>query len=247
MRKENRSDSERRPLRLVPGYISGVPGSVLIEQGLTRVVCTATFEKKVPAFVKSQERGWVTAEYAMLPGSTGNSRVQRERLKINNRHGEIQRFIGRALRAAVDLKRFPDYTIFIDTDVLQADGSTRCASLNGGFFALLLAFKHMVFETLIADFPFFSLISAVSCGVTEGRLLVDLDYAEDAACDMDLALVSSEKGEIVEMQAFSEARLVPQALFQRAVELAVEKNREIIGQFRPLLQELRIAPGEAVS
>jgi len=240
MRKENRDETALRPMRIVPGYVTNIPGSVLIEQGNTRVICTATIEKKVPHFLKAGEGGWITAEYSMLPGSSGNARVARERQKIHNRHGEIQRFIGRALRAAVDLKKMPDYTVFIDTDVIQADGSTRCASLNGGFFALLLAFKHMVFETLIPAFPPFTLIAAVSCGIREEQILADLDYQEDAASDMDISIVSSEKRDVVEILAFSEGRTVPLPLFEKALALAIDKNLEIIDILKRPLRELRI-------
>src|SRR5512137_1049324 len=153
MRSDNRGPLELRPLRITPNYLRNLPGSALIEQGHTRVVCAATIEERVPPFLKNSGRGWVTAEYAMLPGASGQARVARERLKTNGRSAEIQRFLGRGLRAALDLGRLGERTITLDADVLQADGGTRCAALNGCLVALALALKHLVFEQCIADFP----------------------------------------------------------------------------------------------
>jgi len=229
MRKEQRRDDQLRPVTIVPGYLKGVPGSALIEQGDTRVVCAATLEERVPPFLKGLGKGWITAEYAMLPGSSGRQRVARERNKVNNRFGEIQRFVSRALRAAVDLRQFGERTITVDADVIQADGSTRCASVNGAFVSLLLCLKHLVFEHLIADFPRVRFLAAVSLGVKEGRILADLDYDEDAAIDMDINLVSSQQGELIQVMAFGEGAPLAPELFARTVALGVEKNREIIG------------------
>ncbi len=228
MRAHDRSVNELRPIVFVPGYIRNVPGSVLCEQGQTRVVATATVEDKVPPFLKKSGRGWVTAEYAMLPGSSGNQRIARERGKINNRSGEIQRFIGRALRTALDLKALGERTVTLDTDVIQADGSTRCASLNAAFLALVLALKHLVYEQMIADFPSIRFIAAVSVGVKNGDLLADLDYEEDSHIDSDINIVSTGDGSLVEVQSFCEGAPLSRDLFQKAVALGVEKNLEII-------------------
>ncbi len=191
MRAHERPGTQLRPITFIPGYIGNVPGSVLCEQGNTRVVATATVEEKIPHFQKKSGQGWITAEYAMLPGSSGNQRVARERGKINNRSSEIQRFISRALRTVVNLKDIGPRTITLDCDVIQADGSTRCASLNAGFLALILAFKYLVFEQLIADFPEFKFTAAVSIGVMGGEVLADLDYEEDSQADSDINVVSS--------------------------------------------------------
>jgi ribonuclease PH len=168
----------------------------------------------------------------MLPGSSGNQRVARERAKINNRSGEIQRFIGRALRTVVDPKILGERTVTLDADVIQADGSTRCASLNAAFLALVLSLKYLVYEQLIADFPSFRFIAAVSIGAKNGELLADLDYEEDSRIDSDINIVSTADGALVEVQSFCEGTPLPQELFQKAIGLGVEKNREIIALLR---------------
>lgn len=236
MRANDRRNDELRPIVFIPGYVRNVPGSVLCEQGHTRVVATATVEDRVPQFLKRSNRGWITAEYAMLPGSSGNQRIARERGKINNRSGEIQRFVGRALRTVLDPRALGERTITLDADVIQADGGTRCASLNASFLALVLSLKHLVYEQLIADFPPFRTIAAVSVGVRDGEILADLDYEEDSRSDSDINIVSTASGDLIEVQSFCEGKPLPRALFQQAVELGVEKNREIIS-----LQEKAIA------
>ena len=228
MRGHDRKADELRPIVFSPGYVRNVPGSVLYEQGHTRVVATATIEGRVPLFLKRSGRGWITAEYAMLPGSSGNQRVARERGKINNRSGEIQRFVGRALRTVIDARAMGEVTVTLDADVIQADGGTRCASLNASFLALTLALKHMVFEQMIADFPPFRFIAAVSVGVKNGELLADLDYDEDSSIDSDINIVSTGDGSLIEVQSFCEGAPLPQELFQKAISLGAAKNNEII-------------------
>lgn len=235
MRANNRSANELRPIAFVPGYVRNVPGSVLCEQGHTRVVATATVEDRTPFFLKKSGKGWITAEYAMLPGSSGNQRIVRERGKINNRSGEIQRFIARALRAVLDLKEIGERTITLDTDVIQADGSTRCASLNAGFLALILSLKYLVYEQLIADFPAFQSIAAVSIGVRGEEVLVDLDYEEDSRIEHDINIVSNADGSLIEVQSFCEGPPLSLGLFQKAIALGVEKNREIIAIQKKIL------------
>ncbi len=235
MRAHDRANDQLRPIVFVPGYVRRVPGSVLCEQGHTRVVATATVEDKVPPFLKRSGRGWVTAEYAMLPGSSGNQRVARERGKINNRSGEIQRFIGRALRAVFDARALGERTLTLDADVIQADGGTRCASLNASYLALILALKHLVYEQEIADFPPFRVLAAVSVGVRGGELLADLDYEEDSRCDSDINVVSTAAGELVEVQSFCEGAPLPLPLFQKAVELGMAKNLEIAAKMEAVL------------
>lgn len=228
MRANDRPAAGLRPIVFMPGYVRNVPGSVLCEQGHTRVIATATIEDRVPPFLKKSGRGWVTAEYAMLPGSSGNQRIARERGKINNRCGEIQRFIGRALRTAVDMKALGERTITLDADVVQADGGTRCASLNASLLALIFALKHLVYEQVIADFPGFRFVAAVSIGVKGAEILADLDYEEDSSIDSDINIVSDGAGALIEVQSFCEGAPLPRELFQKAVDLGCEKNLEII-------------------
>jgi ribonuclease PH len=232
MRKDGREAKQLREIRVFPDYIKNVPASALIEQGDTRVVCTALYEDKVPFFLKNSPKGWIRAEYSMLPGSTGNERVYRERLRVNNRHIEIQRFISRALRTCFDLKVIEGKTISIDTDVLEADGSTRCASLNGGMVALVKMLKYMVYETIIPEFPEIEWIASVSLGVKEKDILVDLNYKEDSSADADINIISSEKGNIVEVQAFGEEKTIPKEIFLEVIDLGIEKNLEIIQQLK---------------
>jgi ribonuclease PH len=228
MRAADRAADALRPIAFVPGYVRNVPGSALCEQGHTRVVATATVEDKVPPFLKRSGRGWITAEYAMLPGASGNQRIARERNKINNRSGEIQRFIGRALRTVLDMRALGERTVTLDADVIQADGSTRCASLNAAFLALVLSLKYLVYEQQVADFPPLRFIAAVSVGAKDGKLLADLDYEEDSNCDSDINIVSDHDGALIEVQSFCEGAPLPQDLFAQAIALGAAKNREII-------------------
>lgn len=228
MRKDGRENNELREINIVPGYVKNIAGSALIEQGETRVLCTALCESRVPFFLKNSGKGWVAAEYAMLPGSTGAQRSQRERQKVNNRNIEIQRFVGRALRNTFELSKIDGWTIFMDSDVLQADGGTRCSSINGGMVALMRALQYMVFENLLKELPPVEWIAAVSVGIKGNEVLADLTYKEDASADADINIVSSEKGNIVEVQAFAEENPISKELFHKAIELGVEKNLEII-------------------
>jgi ribonuclease PH len=235
MRKDGRQNTELREIKLAPGYIKHVPGSVLIEQGDTRVVCTATYDNKVPHFLKNSDKGWIQAEYAMIPGSTGNFRVLRERQRVNNRHIEIQRLIGRGLRTTINLKEIAGITLSIDCDVVQADGGTRCAALNGGVVALVKALRHLVFENVIKDLPEVLFIAAVSIGVVNNEILVDLDYREDFKADADINIVSTEKGDIVEVQALGEEAAISQDTFLEVMDIGIKKNLEIIETLKKCL------------
>lgn len=228
LRNDGRTGLQLRPINLTPDYIKHVAGSVLIEQGDTRVNCTATYETRVPPFLRNSNKGWIQAEYAMLPGSTGNQqRSQRERNRVNSRNIEIQRFLGRAFRTTIDLRKI-EGMITIDTDVIQADGGTRCASINGGMIALARALKHLVFENTIPQLPTIHYIAAVSIGVKNSEILVDLNYIEDSSADADINIVSNDKGHIVEVQAFGEEQTIPLDLFQEIMKIGVKKNLEII-------------------
>ena len=228
MRHDGRENDQPREMKLTVDYIKNIPGSVLIEQGNTRVLCTATYEPKVPPFLKFSGKGWVTAEYAMLPGSTGSQRSQRERQKLNSRNIEIQRFISRALRTTFELKMIDGKTIYIDTDVLQADGSTRCTAINGGMLVLAKALRYLVYENLMRELPPIAWIAATSIGIKGNDILVDMTYEEDSSADVDINVVSSEKGDIVEVQAFCEGKPMAKDIFQRIIDLGIEKNLEII-------------------
>lgn len=235
MRSDGRENDQLREIILTPDYLKNVPGSVFVQQGDTHVVCSAIYETRVPHFLRNSNKGWVSAEYSMLPGSTGNQRVMRERNRVNNRHVEIQRFIGRALRTTFDLKKIAGINITLDTDVIQADGGTRCASINGAMLALVKCLRHMVFENIIKDMPKIHLIAAVSIGVLGGDILADLNYEEDFKADADINIVSSEKGHIVEVQAFAEETTIPQSVFQEVMNLGTMKNLEIIEQMKQIL------------
>lgn len=232
MRPDNRKDSDLREIRIVPDYIQNLPGSLLMEQGKTRVVATASFENKTPYFLKDSDKGWINAEYAMLPGSVGPQRLKRERNRTHYRHIEIQRFIGRALRNIFDMKSINGKTLFVDTDVIQADGSTRCVALNAAMLVVVKVLKYLVFENMMAEMPELEIISAVSIGIKGNDILVDLNYEEDSTADADINIVSSEKKNIIEIEAFAEEKPVSSRLTRKAIDLGIEKNLELIQIFK---------------
>jgi len=235
MRTDKRKNHEIRSIKIVPDYVKNVPGSALIEQGHTRINCTSTFENRVPHFLKESSKGWIVAEYSMLPGSVGKQRLNRERNKSNSRHIEIQRFIGRAFRTTLNLNQINGKTIFVDCDVIQADGSTRCAAINGGMIALIKTLKYLAYENLIADIPPIEVIAAVSIGIKGDNILLDLTYEEDSTVDADINLVSSEKKNIIEIQAFAEEKPISNAIFKKTIDLGIKKNLEIILQLKKAL------------
>ncbi len=205
MRPSGRRPDELRAVRIQRGYTRHPEGSVLVEFGETRVLCTASVEERVPQFLKDSGRGWVTAEYGMLPRAT-NTRTEREaaRGKQSGRTQEIQRLIGRALRAVVDLPSLGQRTVHIDCDVLQADGGTRTAAITGAFVALHDAFSWLHSKELIDRLPIRDFVAAVSVGIHEGTPLLDLDYAEDSACGCDMNVVMTGAGRFVEVQGTAE-------------------------------------------
>jgi ribonuclease PH len=200
-----RADGELRPVRITRGYARYAEGSALIEFGDTRVLCTASVDERVPAFLKGKAQGWLTAEYGMLPRST-STRTERE--AVRGRQGgrtlEIQRLIGRSLRAVVDLARLGERTLQIDCDVLQADGGTRTAAITGAFVATCDALRWLQARRLIDDLPVRDHVAAVSVGIHHGRVLVDLDYAEDSTCETDMNVVMTSGGGFVEVQGTAE-------------------------------------------
>ncbi|HOO77770.1 MAG TPA: ribonuclease PH [bacterium] len=211
MRADDRKDGELRPVKIIPGFVEMPTGSALIEMGQTKVVCTASVEERVPHWLyqeqlhSSRKRGWVTAEYSILPGA-GPTRTNREATlgRKTGRTLEIQRLIGRALRSIVDLSLLGQRTVWIDCDVLQADGGTRTAAITGGYVALALALRELKKSGQVAAIPLASPVAAVSVGLWEGRYLLDLDYEEDSRVDVDLNVVMNEAGELIEVQGTAE-------------------------------------------
>ncbi|MEI6211909.1 MAG: ribonuclease PH [bacterium] len=194
-----------RPVHITRGFTKYAEGSVLIKQGDTHVLCTASIEEKVPSFLRDTKRGWVTAEYAMLPRST-NTRMEREIRKgrPDARASEISRLVGRALRAAVDMEKLGERTITIDCDVLQADGGTRCASITGGMIALVDAFDWLIAREKLAARPLRQLVAAISVGICDGKPILDLDYDHDSTADVDLNVVMTQDHRFVEIQGTAE-------------------------------------------
>ena len=205
MRKNNRKNNELRDIKVTSNYIMHPEGSVLIEFGNTRVICNATVEDKVPAFLKGKGSGWITAEYSMLPRAT-NTRNKRDSItgKISGRSMEIQRLIGRALRSCIDLEKLGEKTITIDCDVIQADGGTRTASITGGYLALELAIQKLINDKKLTKNPLISKVAAISVGRVNGQIMIDLDYDEDCNAEVDMNIVMNNKNEFVEIQGTGE-------------------------------------------
>lgn len=207
MRADRRAANELRPVKLTPDFVSTAEGSVLIEAGRTRVVATATIEDGVPHFLKGQDKGWVTSEYGMLPRAT-DRRTPREaaRGKQSGRTQEIQRLIGRALRGITDLEALGERTVWIDCDVIEADGGTRTASITGAFVALALALERMKAAGILSKVPLVDSVAAVSVGIVKNELLLDLAYEEDSQAQVDMNVVMTGSGQLVEVQATAEGR-----------------------------------------
>jgi ribonuclease PH len=229
MRPGGRKPDELRPVRLTRGYTRHPEGSVLVEFGETRVLCTASVEERVPPFLRDSGRGWVTAEYGMLPRAT-NTRGEREaaRGKQSGRTQEIQRLIGRSLRAVVDLSSLGGRTIQIDCDVLQADGGTRTAAITGAFVALHDAVSWLIERKLLAQSPIRDFVAAVSVGVYQGSPVLDLDYAEDSACGTDMNVVMTGSGRFVELQGTAEGEPFSQQELDALTQLAARGIRELV-------------------
>jgi ribonuclease PH len=220
-RHDGRSPGELRPLSIQPGYMKSATGSALIEAGGTRVICTASAVEDVPRWMAGKGRGWVTAEYGMLPASTGE-RKQRDvsRGRADGRTVEIQRLIGRSIRGVVDFDALGERTIYIDCDVLEADGGTRCAAITGGFVALKLALDRLVDEGKLQSVPLTQSVAAVSCGIVNGRALLDLDYVEDSSAEVDANVVMTGDGGLVEVQATAERTPLSRASLDELLALA---------------------------
>lgn len=245
-RKDLRAKNALRKTNIVSGYVSTAWGSCLMETGGTRVICTASVEKGVPPFLKGTGEGWLTAEYAMLPASTGQ-RKRRDGVKRDSRGVEISRLIGRALRAAVDMSRLGENTITIDCDVLEADGGTRTAAITGGFVALCLAVDRMLAEGLIRESPIVHQVAAVSAGIVEDVPCLDLCYQEDSLAQVDMNFVMDEKGSFIELQGTGEGRAFTGEELGALVQLASEgiaqlmaKQRQALGDRQAVIDPRRI-------
>jgi ribonuclease PH len=236
-RSYGRGPDELRPVTIEPGFVRTATGSALISMGETRVICTASVQNSVPRWMAGSGRGWVTAEYGMLPASTGD-RKQRDISKgrLDGRSVEIQRLIGRSLRGVIDFTAVGERSIYIDCDVLQADGGTRCASITGGLVALRLACERLLADGTLERSPFVGTVAAVSCGMVDGVPLLDLDYSEDSAAEVDANVVMTGDGGLVEVQATAERTPLSRAHLDDLLALAARG-----------IERLRAAQDEAVA
>jgi len=238
MRIDAREPDQLRPVRFTPGYLSTAEGSVLIEVGNTRVLCAATVEESIPSFLRSSGKGWVTAEYAMLPRATA-TRTQREvnKGKPSGRTQEIQRLIGRSLRSVIDASLLGERTIIVDCDVLQADGGTRTASVTGAYVAMAIAIQQLIKFGALKKNPIRDAVAATSVGIVKGQTLLDLNYEEDSKADVDMNLVMTGSGQFVELQAtteqtpFDDARLAELvAIGRKGIAELLELQKQAIAK-----------------
>lgn len=241
-RTDERNPGELRPIHIEADYLIHPEGSVLITVGQTKVICTATIEEKVPGFLRGQGKGWITAEYSMLPRATG-SRNRREASagKIGGRTMEIQRLIGRALRAVVDLDKLGERTMWLDCDVIQADGGTRTASITGAYVAMVMAISKLD----LPAFPVTDFLAATSVGITkENGAILDLDYIEDSTAEVDMNLVMTGKGNFVELQGTGEESTFTRAQLNELLDLGEQGIRELIQMQKEVLGDMALRIGE---
>lgn len=236
MRKSDRKNDELRKIEIIPNVNIFAEGSCLIKCGNTQVLCTATVEEKVPAWLKDADRGWVTAEYSMLPRAN-RVRTPRENKAPSGRTQEIQRLIGRSLRSVVDLNALKNYTITVDCDVLQGDGGTRTASITGGFIAMYLAVQKMRKEGKFIVNPIKEFVAAVSCGIVDGEELLDLEYEEDSGAQADTNFVLSSSGKIIEVQGTAEGEPFEEERFFRLLNLAKKGINELMAAQHQAIKE----------
>ncbi len=235
-RNDGRAPDDLREINFVTDFVRTATGSALIEAGGTRVICTASVDEDVPRWMAGQGRGWVTAEYAMLPASTGErKRRDISKGRPDGRSVEIQRLIGRSLRGVIDFKALGERTVWIDCDVLEADGGTRCAAITGGYVALELAMRRLISEGRLAELPLTQSVAAVSCGIVGGRALLDLDYSEDSTAEVDANVVMTGDDGLVEVQATAERTPLSRASLDELLALAASG-----------IERLRAAQQEAV-
>jgi len=238
-RSNDRADNEMRKIKITKNYISHPHGSVLIQAGNTKVICTASVEEKVPPFMRGEKRGWVTAEYSMLPGST-HTRSSREasRGKLSGRTQEIQRLVGRSIRSVTDLQALGERTVWLDCDVIQADGGTRCASITGAFTAFCLALKTLKKEKRIETIPIKDFVAAVSVGIVDGKKVLDLDYTEDFSASVDMNVVKTASGKFVEIQGTAEKDPFDDKQLTGLLALADKGIKELIAAQKKALDPL---------
>ncbi|APJ02911.1 ribonuclease PH [Silvanigrella aquatica] len=230
IRSQGRSASQPRPIKITPKYLKNPTGSVLIEYGDTKVLCSASVEETVPNWMRgTRGQGWVTAEYSLLPGSTVD-RTRRERQHLSGRTQEIQRLIGRSLRSVVDMKLLGERTIIVDCDVIQADGGTRTASVTGGYVALKLAIESLIKQNKIRTNPLRDAVAAVSLGLFEDQIFVDLDYQEDLKADVDLNVVMTASGQLLEVQGTAEKRPYTREQLNKMLDLASSALNEVFDE-----------------
>ena len=238
MRPSGRNPDQLRTIKLTRNYIKHPEGAVLVEFGDTRVLCTATVEEKTPRWIKGSGKGWVTAEYGMLPRSTGQ-RMNREAAqgRQGGRTMEIQRLIGRSLRAVVDLGALGERTITVDCDVIQADGGTRTASITGGYVALVDAVRHMQHKNIITKNPIYGYVASVSVGIYQGVPVLDLDYAEDSNAETDMNVVMNDAGAFIEVQGTAEGHAFRMEELEAMLEMAKNGIADLIEHQRVALKE----------
>ena len=229
MRSDGRKPKQLRLIKIAPNYLKTADGSVLIEMGDTKVICTAKLEDRVPPFLRNSGKGWITAEYGMLPGSS-QARIGREssRGKVGGRTHEIQRLIGRSLRAITDLTNLGERTVWIDCDVIQADGGTRTASITGAYVSLCEAIRSWQKRGIIAQEPIKDSVAAVSIGIVDGKILLDLCYEEDSKADVDMNFVMTGSGKFVEIQGTAESALFTKKQMDKMSEIAQQGIKELL-------------------
>ncbi len=239
IRSDGRSPQQLRPIKITKDYIKYAEGSCLIQFGDTHVICTATVEESVPPFLKNSGTGWVTAEYGMLPRSCA-TRVVRD--KASGRHQEIQRLIGRSLRSVVDMRLLGERTIKIDCDVIQADGGTRTAAITGGFVALVDALSRLKKKAWINSVPVSHYVAAISVGIRENTILLDLNFEEDSKADMDMNVVMLDSGDFVEIQGTAEGQPFSKGQADRLIELASQGIKELFSIQKNALNQWNSPP-----
>jgi ribonuclease PH len=244
MRSDQRAPNQLRETTITPHYLPHAEGSVLIEAGRTRVICTASVEDRVPPFLRNSGKGWVTAEYGMLPRAT-NTRMQREATagKVGGRTQEIQRLIGRSLRSVMTLPALGERTIWVDCDVIQADGGTRTASITGAFVALALALETLRSRDVIRTIPLTDSVAAISVGVVDGEALLDLAYEDDSRADVDMNIVKTGDGRFIEVQGTAEGRPFNREALDTLLVLADEGIRQLTEKQRAIVGHLVKFPG----
>ncbi|HHI96447.1 MAG TPA: ribonuclease PH [Thermodesulfatator atlanticus] len=237
MRKDGRAADEIRPVKIIPHFLKYAEGSALIELGETKVICSVSVEEKVPPFLKDTGMGWITAEYAMLPRATQARTPRDSVVGKKGRSYEIQRLIGRSLRAVVDLSLLGERTFWVDCDVIQADGGTRTASITGAWVALALAFRKLLAQGVLSRDPMKEALAAISCGLVAGEILLDLTYEEDSLAEVDANFVMTAGGKIVEIQAAAEKDPFSWEVFETMRRLAEQGIQKLINIQRKVLED----------